>query len=328
MSGRARVAFFLIFLQILCVAPAYGEEQSLFGVGPSGAADQYLLSALHYSHVPRSASLVEPGFGQVNVNTSWTNTNILEDDYRVDYESSEVRFRYRKRVALAWELYADLPLVWRGGGILDSPIDGWHDFFHLPQGNRDRVKDNEFAVGGSTNEGQPFELSETGLHFGNAVLGAKYQFFRDLEKAWAAALDWSLSLPSAYREYGHNGVDAGLGLVSSKRFGSWILHAGLGYIFFQDTEISGILYSRHNADGFLGLEYGFTSSLTGFVNLRAAGPGVQDISGHPEYCAYIDFELRKKLLSQAALSIGLRENLSPGDGSADISFLLSGHLGL
>ncbi|PWG73499.1 hypothetical protein DF186_22760, partial [Enterococcus hirae] len=37
-----------------------------------------------------------------------------------------------------------LPLLPQGGGFMDSILVDWHDFFGLPQGGRDRVRNDQY----------------------------------------------------------------------------------------------------------------------------------------------------------------------------------------
>ena len=50
------------------------------------------------------------------------------------------RWRYRRG---GWRFGIDLPLVYQSGGVLDGPIDAYHDLFGFPEGSRPQLPKDE-----------------------------------------------------------------------------------------------------------------------------------------------------------------------------------------
>lgn len=57
----------------------------------------------------------------------------------LDGESTEIFFRHRQRLSACWQLNADIPFIAHGRGLFDRAIDDWHQFFGLPDGQRDQT---------------------------------------------------------------------------------------------------------------------------------------------------------------------------------------------
>jgi len=79
----------------------------------------------------------------------WSNTVNIERTVReqllVDEETAELDLTVARAMG-PWRLRATLPVITRGGGILDGFINGWHRFFHLPQGERPSRPRNAYAI--------------------------------------------------------------------------------------------------------------------------------------------------------------------------------------
>ena len=107
---------------------------------------------------------VLPGLGQgavvpqnesINsVTLDWTNEFFLSstarEDLVLDGESQRLALRYRAGLApvfgqaLEWSL--EVPLLFTGGGVMDSGIESWHSTFGLPNANRNDVPQNQYRI--------------------------------------------------------------------------------------------------------------------------------------------------------------------------------------
>lgn len=114
------------------------------------------------SSVARAAAL--PGLGQgavvprnesINsVTLDWSNEFFVQGNAReeltLDGESQRVALRYRAGIApvfghaLEWSL--EVPLLFTGGGVMDSGIESWHDTFGLPNANRGDVPQDRYRL--------------------------------------------------------------------------------------------------------------------------------------------------------------------------------------
>ena len=90
--------------------------------------------------LPRAASAVLPAPGAVAADLAldWASdftTNQRGDaSVRLDGESLAGTLRLERGLALGWAASLTVPFGTRGGGVLDQPIDGWHNLWGLPEG--------------------------------------------------------------------------------------------------------------------------------------------------------------------------------------------------
>lgn len=114
------------------------------------------------SSLARFAAL--PGLGQgavvpenesINsVTLDWTNEffvrSTAREDLTLDGESERLALRYRAGLApvfgraLEWSL--EVPLLFTGGGVMDSGIESWHSVFGLPNANRDDLPQDRYRI--------------------------------------------------------------------------------------------------------------------------------------------------------------------------------------
>ncbi len=79
--------------------------------------------------------------GQV-ANTSTDDTTTTES-VLLDGETHRVAARYQRGIGKEWQVTLEVPWVRHSGGFLDKPIEQWHDFWGLPNGNRDELPRNQ-----------------------------------------------------------------------------------------------------------------------------------------------------------------------------------------
>ncbi|MDO9452353.1 MAG: DUF3187 family protein [Stagnimonas sp.] len=141
---RLRLCFALAAFAVATTAQAQGFE------------------TFNQSSVARASAL--PGLGQgavvpkgesINsVTLDWSNEFFVQgnarEDLTLDGESQRVALRYRAGIApvfghaLEWSL--EVPLLFTGGGVMDSGIESWHDTFGLPNANRGDVPQDRYRL--------------------------------------------------------------------------------------------------------------------------------------------------------------------------------------
>ncbi len=128
----------------------------------AGLAQAQGFETFNQSSLARFAALPELGQGAVlprdtainSVGLDWSNEFFQQsnarEDLTLDGESQRLAMRYRAALApvfghaLEWSL--EIPLLFTGGGVLDSGIEGWHSTFGLPNSNRDDVPQDRYRI--------------------------------------------------------------------------------------------------------------------------------------------------------------------------------------
>ncbi len=295
-----------------------------YGYGPIEVTNQYLPDTLHSTWSPRSPRIVESGTSGYSASFRWTSTNALvSDKYLIDAENRELLLGYKYGVSDDFELGLEVPLLWRGSGVLDGFINSWHDFFGLPEGGRDHVADDRFVVSGVHHDGSTFGISDEGFSLGNIRTRVAYSLVDGGEKQPAVTVEGGVSLPVARDSFGANGPDFSLGLlVSRELIDDLFLYGGASVFYYTDTNISGLSYARFHNEDFLAFEWRVLSKLSAQISVLYSTETINNISGHDDYALYLDTGLSWEISHGTLVDATVRENPGAADSSADVSFVL------
>ncbi len=331
---RSFSLFFPFLLGVLIVAVADSEAQTLptvadpdtrsrFGLVPLG--EQFTLAMLHTSLRPREAKVLKERPFRLRSSFVWSNTaNRKRGHYLVDAETRTLEFELDARVSERFEIGIRVPLVYRGGGVLDSPIYRWHEVFGLPQETRDDddIKHDEHRVGGRNDDGSRFDLRRQGTYFGDITLAGQYQFLEEDDSLPALSLRTEVQLPSSAEEFGQDKADVQVAMLIAKGRSNWRMFGGLAYMHALDTVESGLRFMRHRGAAFLGARYIFAEKNALSCALLASTQILAGVSQFPKYAVYTDFAYQRILSERHTLELVLRENPAPDEGTADVSFLI------
>ena len=290
--------------------------------GPIEIESQFPADLLHSSLRPQSPKTLQKNSFKLGANFIWSNGFNLEENILFDSETRVVNLNTDYGVTDSFQVGLNVPIVWRGAGVLDNFITQFHDTFGLPQGNRERQDQDLYQVTGRNSDGSRFSHTDTGTELGDITLRSKYLLTPGNQQSSAWSLLSEVRLPTATANtYGQDAIDIQLGILGSKAWQETALYWGASYIYFFDQQIEGIQFDAHNLQGFLGLEYALSekvSLLTSFLVTNAALTG---IDGIPGYTTYIDIGAKYKLNQRSTLEFLLRENPAPSESTIDASFL-------
>lgn len=202
--------------------------------------------------------------------------------YVVDGEHRSASLEVGHGLTERLTLHARLPLLWRGGGVLDGLIDGWHDLLGLPGGGRSLFPRNQLRVAALRRSRHDFEWTGTGgSGLGNLELAAQWTLRRPESPAgWTASALGRVQLPTATDPFGGGGAQAGAQVLAAR--GLWSsgdLYLGLGGTLAASGEHQGVRYERARAHGFLALEWRPWRAVSVVAEAAAAGRLLRNIEG-------------------------------------------------
>ncbi|MCB0318389.1 MAG: DUF3187 family protein [Bdellovibrionales bacterium] len=270
--------------------------------------------------MPQSAEVLEASSFKIRFLNTWTNTAIIKDSYIIDQETFSLSPLLEYGLSEDSSAGVEIPILWKGGGRLDGFIDSWHSFFGLPYGDRRRLDDDKNLVSGIQSNGKGFDFNESGWGFSSPILKLKYQAF-EFSKEKISLLS-EVSLPSLNSKYGHDGTDLSLGLIASY-VGTWFkLHKGISFFYYTDNKKDNLEYEAFHVEGYALAEASLAQKLSLYLGLSGASSMLKKLPEHSDYQSYLDLGLSADI-SGLILDFGIREDISPGDSSADISFILN-----
>jgi hypothetical protein len=219
------------------------------------------------------------------------------------------------------EVGLTVPVLHFGGGVLDGPIEAFHDIFGLGQAGRDRAEKNKFLAFVRTPRGELWSTEPPGTVLGDLVLSSKVRIPTRASR-WRLALEGSLKLPTADDEplVTSGEIDGGLQLLWSRQSRRWSVHGSTGVLFLGASEGLGI-DSQSRWTGLIGVEraIGWRSSLVLQVVLSQSP--FEQLNTSRIDAAIFESTLGYKLATseKAVLTFALSENFVNHTNSGDLS---------
>jgi len=293
-----------------------------WGRGPFELRDPYLLALPRLSPWMRSPEVLAPGEVEVRLSGVWANSFVLESSYEVDGEARVFLGSVRLGIAPRVEVGLGLPWEWRGGGVMDSHIESFHDRFGFGQQGRGERPRDRYRVAGRARDGAAFEHDGEGDGFGDLVPEVRFELLRG--GGWVPALTATLRLriPTAASALATSRrPDASLALDASKRLGPVILYATAAYTYAGETRLDGLELERHRVlvGGGIEVELAGWASLIG--QLQVESPRERLLRSDLEPVAYVVFGVKVSPVERLTLEVGAIENVLFHDASADFGVL-------
>ena len=175
--------------------------------------------------LPRAASAVLPAPGVVAADLAldWASdftTNQRGDaSVRLDGESLVGTLRLERGLAPGWAASLTVPFGTRGGGVLDQPIDGWHNLWGLPEGGRDRAPTGAVSLSASEAGVSAFALGQRRSSLGDVQLGLARTLVDDGASVLTLRAQLELPTGSASELWGSDAWEGSLALALARPLG-------------------------------------------------------------------------------------------------------------
>lgn len=113
------------------------------------------------------------------VTLDWSNEffqrSTSREDLTLDGESLRATLRYRRGTGDGLEWSVELPLLFTGGGVMDSAIEHWHSAFGLPNSNRGEAPRDRYRIRYVRDGVTLVDLDKGSGGVGDLRLGAGFQ---------------------------------------------------------------------------------------------------------------------------------------------------------
>lgn len=163
---RASGSGFLGFCLLTAALPVFAAPPFAFPV-----FNQAALARQHALPSPEAAAGGEGGRLQLD----WTNEVLLEQAgaESVVLDGEALRLALTQRWTWNdWRFSAELPLLLTSGGVLDSMVEEWHEWFGLPNGGRDQLPRDDYRYAYTRGGTTVFDVTDTGAGIGDLRLTA------------------------------------------------------------------------------------------------------------------------------------------------------------
>ena len=205
-----------------------------------------------------------------------TNTSQVEnkgdESLTLDIENYryELGFRYRQD---KWLGQVDIPLIANRGGKLDGTIEGWHDTFGLPNGDRDDLPKDDLNVEYSRDGEVEYSQDKSSSGLADISLALGYQltegtrYFVGVELPTGSASDYS----------GNEAIDYATWLAHEHRVDASLSFYGMAGVSFpgDDGNLEGLVVDEIWVAQ-LGTQYFFNDGISGTLQLDWHSETVDD----------------------------------------------------
>ena len=93
-----------------------------------------------------------------------------EEQLLLDGETWRAGLLYKRSFAERWTFGVEVSLLRQSGGVLDDVIDGWHSWFNLPDGNRNRLPEGQLNYLYSDRGQNAFTLNDSSSGLGDTQI--------------------------------------------------------------------------------------------------------------------------------------------------------------
>jgi hypothetical protein len=171
---------------------------------------------------PGVAAILKKGRSEsglfIDIASSYAKETTPRERLLLDGETSRTTLACRYGFGDRVEAGIEIPFVGHGGGVFDGFIEGWHDFFGLPQGGRKEAPRNRLLYNYSINGKERLKVDDSSFGIGDIRLTGGYQLYRSEDPGSpAVSLRGSLKLPTgeSSRLHGSGSTDAALWVDAS-----------------------------------------------------------------------------------------------------------------
>ena len=290
------------------------------GYGPLDVDGQSFYQMLHLNPTPAVPSTLPAGQWEARFSSTWVNDwAVSKGRYFIDSET--VQFTGKINYAVGERLQAGvaIPFLWRGGGVLDQPIEGFHRLFGIGNLDREKYPRNRLLLEFHREDGSTYLLDQPGIGLEDLVLSTQYTLTCGGRMLPAAALNFSVSLPTGDRAtlYGTGGADFSVALLLAKRIGDFYFYLNGAYVWLGNRDFVGIPLKSKKWTVFSGVEYRRWSK-TSLILQNTINSGIaRDDVELSQFSDELIFGIQHALSRRLTFELALIENLFHFKNSPD-----------
>lgn len=228
---------------LLCITlllggfPATGDT-----VVPFQTRDQNPLTLIYGLPAPTAADIAPPDSFALNWSANVSNTSIADragnEFLIVDGETYAADLTAAYGVSDNWELRIKFPFIAHSPGSLDRPIEKYHDWFGLPQGNRLETPRNRLLFAYQRNGVERLRLDKRHSGPGDIQLIAGRQIGSTEQNAYSAWASIKLPTGDSDRLTGSDAADISVWSAGRRSLSErWQLYGTVGMLFPGDGEL-------------------------------------------------------------------------------------------
>jgi hypothetical protein len=301
--------------------------------GPIESRDEFLLSQPRLTLPALAPDPLPRGRTRVRVAADWGNDFGLETGrvdgvlrvlHLVDGEHRSGALQLSHGLSDRWTVQARVPVLWRGGGVLDGLIDGWHRLTGLPHGNRPDFPRDRLVISALDDRSGAIRWTDPqGYGLGGVEVGARWSGAVHAP-GWTRAVDARVQLPTATGPFAGGGVELGAQALFARTLGeAGDLYLGLGGTVLSRPRQDAIDYARVRPQGFAAVEWRPWRPVSLLAEAAAAGRLVRNVDSLPGLHLLLRLGTKVDVARGWRLEGGFTEGLRPISATTDFGLMLA-----
>lgn len=315
-----------VILLILIVAQEEGDPESLpppvlrekpdpVRPGPLGVRGHSLFQIATIDFTPDAPFGMPEGAVELHASLTWLNIfNYDPGDFAIDGEFARASATLWYGLSDDWQVGLTVPIEYVGGGLMDTFIEGFHDFLGLSQGGREEFEEGRFQIGKADPPGSlQWEDSDSGVHLGDVTLSVRHQWSSRLSIGFK--LKFPTSAPNDFYESHSMGVGVDANLVVP--VDDWLFYFGFSAAMVGNIEVLGERLEPFQMSFLAAVERVIAEDLSIVAQVLAQSPIARDFHEFSDWSSEVSLGLKVRILDGVTLQVALIENLFRFDNSAD-----------
>jgi len=324
-----RLAVALLIALAPCAKVATGQEPSNLAAstsrvsrrGPIEWREEWLLAQPRLTLPATSPDLLPPGETRLRLDFDWGNDFGWSQDvagehpedrrFLVDGEHHTLDVTLEHGLTSRLEIGGRVPVHWRGGGLLDGWIEGFHRI-GFPNNARDQFVQGRLRVEGRSEDLLPVEWTGAGgVGLGKLELDARVGLAGSARASpWRMSVIGRVALPTGTGTFSGGGLELGAQLLAAHPLGtSFDLFLGAGAVHSSTTEYQGLVYEGNRGHGFVAVEWRPWRAWSVLAQLDAAGRQIDDVADYPGVHSYLRLGAKVQIGERWELEAGFSENI-------------------
>lgn len=212
--------------------PSRWAQDRVLDWGPLKLHSGSMLHILRLGYTPGRVRTLRQGELEIQLPVSHFNQWGQYAEYFHDGEWTRYGLRFAFGIVDGLEFFAELPVIWRGGGVFDGFIEGFHDFFGITQTRRDQFPKDQLVYRtetGAPTPGTALDNGDEGLGVGDVTFGVQFDLLTQRRFSPGISMQVSFSLPTGPPNFGSGSFAALLALQGQLPLVDWFqLFAAIG----------------------------------------------------------------------------------------------------
>lgn len=315
--GRVTIIYILM---MLCVIPCIAQDQDKQNRGPLPAHANTIFQLPSTDFIPNSSLRVKQD--SMAIHNSIMLANIYNNafpDYIVDAEYLTVNTTIHYGLTDKWQIGLNVPMHTIGGGILDGPIDTFHNSFGLNGNNREMSDRDQFqTVYGDTQQSINSEI-----FLGNITLFSRYQIKEaDDYPGFFVGLKAQLPTGMDFEWLKHDKIGVGVECATMYEIGDFYLYVASSMAHIDNSEIlwqpiKSVQYATVAA-----IDYRIEKDWSLILQYTGTSGAVESLGEYAEWSHELSLGTRIQATEHVSFEAAILENLVFYNNSADVGFYI------